>query len=126
MQSENDVIITARPCGRGALGGLRAKLVSVGCDGVRVCGGELFLRYHKTSGMRVERNCRASGNKKDPHAVAVMRKRTIVGHVPRKISAACSPFFGGSAVCSLFLADQRQRYHSIMSACARARARVSL
>ena len=30
------------------------------------------------------------------YAVAVMRRRAIVGHVPRKISA----------VCSLFLADQ--------------------
>ena len=46
-------------------------------------------------------------------AVRVVTKRSsIVGHVPRKISAACL----------LFLADQRQRYYSVMSACARARA----
>ena len=44
------------------------------------------------------------------YAVAEMQRSAIVGHVPRKISAACSPF----------LADQRQRYYSIMSACARA------
>ena len=44
--SKNDVILTARPRGRGALGGLHAKHVSVGCDGVRVCGGELRSRYH--------------------------------------------------------------------------------
>ena len=30
------------------------------------------------------------GNEKDPCAVAVMRRSAIVGHVPRKISAACS------------------------------------
>ena len=55
----------------------------------------------KTFGMRVsERNCSASGNEKDLYAVAVMRRSTIVSHVTRKISAACS----------MFLADQRQRY----------------
>ena len=63
-----------------------------------------FSRYHvyKTSGMRVERNCRASGNKKDPYAVAVMRRRTIVGHVPRKISAACSPFLADQLCARCF------------------------
>ena len=49
-------------------------------------------------------------NEKD--AVAVMRRSTIVGYVPRKISS-------DSAAYSPFLADQRQRYYSIMSACAR-------
>jgi len=33
-----------------------------------------------------------SGNEKDPYAVAVMRRHTVVGHLPRKISAACSLF----------------------------------
>ena len=53
-----------------------------------------------------------NGNEKDPYAVAVMRRSTIVGHVPRKISAACSQF----------LADQRQRYYSIVGACTCTRA----
>ncbi len=35
---------------------------------------------------------RETGNDKDRYAVAVMRGDTIVGHVPRKISAACSLF----------------------------------
>ena len=51
-----------------------------------------------------------NGNEKGPYPVAVMRRSTIVGHVPRKVSVACSQF----------LAGQRQRYYSIMSACARA------
>ena len=33
---------------------------------------------------------RETGSDKDRYAVAVMRGDTIVGHVPRKISAACS------------------------------------
>ena len=44
-----------------------------------------------------------SGKEKDPYAVAVMRRSTIVSHVPRKISAACWQF----------QADQRQRYYRI-------------
>ena len=35
---------------------------------------------------------RQSGNPQDVYAVAVMRGATLVGHVPRKISAACSIF----------------------------------
>ena len=35
---------------------------------------------------------RQSGNPQDVYAVAVMRGATVVGHVPRKISAACSIF----------------------------------
>ena len=50
-----------------------------------------------------------NGNEKDPYTVAVMRRSTIVSHVPRKVSVACSQF----------LAGQRQRYYSIMSACTR-------
>jgi len=30
---------------------------------------------------------RESDNNKDPYAVAVMRRGTVIGHVPRKISA---------------------------------------
>ena len=33
-----------------------------------------------------------SGNAEDPYAVTVTRRNIIVGHVPRKISAACSLF----------------------------------
>ena len=80
--------------------------MSVGCDGVRVCGGELCSRSPRLQNLwdasvGEELACKKdSGNEKDPYAVAVMRRSIIVGQVPRKISAACSQF----------LADQRQRY----------------
>ena len=35
---------------------------------------------------------REIGNNKDRYAVAILRDRTTVGHVPRKISAACALF----------------------------------
>ena len=44
---------------------------------------------------------RETGNNKDRYAVAVLRDHTIVGHVPRKISAACALFLNrnGSIHC---------------------------
>ena len=36
--------------------------------------------------------CQEKNNSHDPYAVAVMKEKMIVGHVPRKISAACSLF----------------------------------
>ena len=36
--------------------------------------------------------CQEKNNSHDPYAVAVMKGKVIVGHVPRKISAACSLF----------------------------------
>lgn len=46
---------------------------------------------------------RETGNDKDRYAVAVMRGDTIVGHVPRKISAACSLFLrrNGTIRCTV-------------------------
>ena len=35
---------------------------------------------------------REPGNRKDPFAVAVVRSRDTVGHVPKKISSVCSMF----------------------------------
>ena len=76
---------------------LCAKILSVGCDGVRVCDGELCPRhmYHiyknlwdASVGEELPLK-KDSGNEMDPYAVAVMRRSTIIGHVPRKISAAC-------------------------------------
>ena len=37
---------------------------------------------------------RENSNTKNPYAVAVTRDSTVVGHVPRKLSAACAPFLG--------------------------------
>ena len=44
---------------------------------------------------------RETGNNKDRYAVAVLQDRNTVGHLPRKISAACSLFLqrGGSIRC---------------------------
>lgn len=44
---------------------------------------------------------RESSNSKDPYAVAVLQGHTIVGHVPRRIAAACSIFLrkGGTIQC---------------------------
>ena len=43
------------------------------------------------------------GNCKDPYAVAIMQGTTIIGHVLRKISAACSLFLqqNGTIQCSI-------------------------
>lgn len=46
---------------------------------------------------------RELNNRHDPFAVAVLRKETTVGHVPRVISAICSSFLqrGGSISCTV-------------------------
>ena len=57
----------------------------VGCISLRWRGVRGYHIHKIIYGKRVwERNCRASGNEKDPYAVAVMRRSTIIGHVPRK------------------------------------------
>ena len=44
-----------------------------------------------------------TANRKDPYAVSVQQSQTIVGHLPRKISAACSMFVrkGGTMTCTI-------------------------
>lgn len=46
---------------------------------------------------------RESGNNKDPYAVAVMQRGTVVGHVLWKISTACSLFLcrNGTIHCTI-------------------------
>ena len=46
---------------------------------------------------------REPGNRKDPFAVAVVRSRDTVGHVPKKISSVCSMFLlhGGTLHCQV-------------------------
>ena len=41
---------------------------------------------------------REDSNDKDPYAVAVMKEHDVVGHVPRRISAACSLFLRAAAL----------------------------
>ena len=69
MQSENDVILTARPRGRGVLG----EIESVSCDGVRVCGTVFkVLRLQKPLGCECRRGTavgvvRSSSDAKERH-----------------------------------------------------------
>ena len=92
MWIENDVMLTARLHGHGAFGALILvvyvrKTVSVGCDGVRVCGRELCSRSPRLQNLwdasvGEELPCKKdSGNEKDPYAVAVMRSSIIVSQV---------------------------------------------
>ena len=37
---------------------------------------------------------RENSNTEDPYAIAVTRDSTVVGHVPRKLSAACTLYLG--------------------------------
>ena len=52
---------------------------------------------------------RERGNSSDLYAVAVLKDRTIVGHLPRKISRICSLFMrrGGAITC---LVNGRRKY----------------
>ena len=68
-----------------------------------VRGHHVFKRTW-TPSVGEELSCkRESGNNKDPYAVAVMRRGTVVGHVPRKISAACFLFLrrNGTIHCTI-------------------------
>ena len=53
-----------------------------------------------------------SGNPNDPYAVAIKKGSEVVGHVPRKSSAACSLFLllGGTICCEI--TDNQRRYSS--------------
>ena len=55
---------------------------------------------------------RESGNPSDLYAVAIKKVSKVVGHVPRKMSAACSLFLrlGGALHCEII--DSHRRYSS--------------
>ena len=56
-------------------------------------------------------NCeRESGNRIDSYAVAIKSGASVIGHVPRKLSAACSLFLslGGTINCEI--TDNHRRY----------------
>ena len=121
LQGENVVILTARPRGHGALCGLREIL----------CQAAMESEFAVESCVRGTTSTKSLGEELpcEWYAVAVMRRRTIVGY--RQEDVSCSLAISGrSAACLLFLADQllaryfqrQQRYCSIMSACARLRA----
>ena len=52
-------------------------------------------------------------NPEDPYAVAIMSGGSIVGHVPRKISAACSLFIQQSGAITSRIAGSRQYSHDL-------------
>ena len=50
--------------------------------------------YHVFESTGEELNCvQERANTVDPYVVAVIRRSVVVGHVPRKMSAACALFF---------------------------------
>ena len=55
-------------------------------------------------------DCQESGNPNDAYAVAIKNGANVIGHVPRKLSAACSLFLrlGGTMNCEI--TDSHQRY----------------
>ena len=51
-----------------------------------------------------------SDNSYDEYAVAIKDGATVIGHVPRKISAACSLFIGLGGVMNCLITDNHRRY----------------
>jgi len=46
----------------------------------------------------------------DPYAVAVKKDADVIGHIPRKISAACSLFVQGGGTLTCIITDSRRQY----------------
>ena len=55
---------------------------------------------------------RESGNPSDLYAVAIKKGMEVVGHVPRKMSAACSLFLRLGGVLHCEITDSHRRYSS--------------
>ena len=104
LQGENDVILTARSRGHGAL-----------CE--ILCQAAMESEFAVESCVRGTTSTKSLGEELpcEWYTVAVMRRRTTV----RKMSAARSLFLADQLLARYF---QRQKYCSIMSACARLRA----
>ena len=52
------------------------------------------------------------GNIVDPYVVAIMKGSELIGHVPRKISAACYLFIQKSGILTCFITDSNHQYSS--------------
>ena len=52
------------------------------------------------------------GNIMDPNAIAIMKGSEIIGHVPRKISAACYLFIQKGGVLTCIITDSNHQYSS--------------
>ena len=78
-------------------------------EGLCACVATTFIG--KSGRQLLERySCeREPRNAKDGYAVAVKKDRTVIGHLPRKVSRVCSLFLrrGGSIHCTV---TGRQRY----------------
>jgi len=46
----------------------------------------------------------------DPYVVAVKKDTDVIGHIPRKISAACSLFVQGGGTLACIITDSRCQY----------------
>ena len=51
---------------------------------------------------------RENGNRADPFAVAAVKNRVTVGHIPRKISSVCSLFLRRNGVISVCTTEKRR------------------
>ena len=49
-------------------------------------------------------------NPMDPYAVAIKNRREVIGHVPRKISAACFLFIQRGGTLNCIITDSRRQY----------------
>ena len=52
------------------------------------------------------------GNIMDPYAIAIMKGSEIIGHVPRKISAACYLFIQKGGILTCIITDSNHQYSS--------------
>ena len=66
-----------------------------------VRGYHIYCSIWEASINEVLRCARDTSNTKDPYAVSIIKSGTVVGHLPKKISTACSLFIrrGGSITC---------------------------
>ena len=72
------------------------------CDSV-VRGYHVYRDIWEATRGEILTCARETGNAFDPFAVSVLKRDTVVGHVPRKISAICSLFIrrGGMIQCKV-------------------------
>ena len=85
-------------------------------DYTRNLGVHGFHVYHdiwKTAEGEVLQCERGTGNAKDRYAVAVKKDRTVIGHLPKKVSRACSLFLRrvGNIQCSV--TGRRQYFYDL-------------
>ena len=68
-----------------------------------ICGHHVYKNIWSPTAAEKLACAREDSNTRDPYAVAVTRDSTVVGHVPRKLLAACALFLltQGTIVCTV-------------------------